>query len=447
MPLDWNVVLSQNPWFSGKKDPDIDNLSKNKYIITRDSINLTPGTINLIKGPRRVGKTIYLKQIAYSTNSKEVIYFNFDILLNLKEKELFRQMEKIINLYPIKIILFDEIQSLQNSCAFLKALKDSNLLKDICLVVTGSDPRKIEECKQALIGRSEEIKVMSSLTFRQFLLNITKTDNLSLYNLLVKSEINLNLSNEDILSKFLNIESYFDEINKYFNIYLLTGGFPETINSYFKNNSISEKYYEDIIQKIFEKMDKTKSIEILKVLIESLTGSLKYTTISEKTGYSIDTIKKYLNELKELLIIFEIKESARDLLKKFYIKDPFIIHSLLNYSNNLDSFEESRSLLFNDTFLGKLVENTVGSHLQNIYNLELKYYNVDQKEIDFVFKNKAIEVKYRNKFKKPNFIEDVDEYIMLSKNLVAPADINLNNNLVIPVCMFLAMLEKPKSFL
>lgn len=181
--------------------------------------------------------------------------------------------------------MLDEIQSLQDGCLFLKSLKDLNALKDVCVIVTGSDPRAIDSCRQYLIGRAEKTNFMVPLTFRQYLLTILKKENLKLHDIVNKNYIDLNESNQIIYDKYKLLKNYFEDIEKYFYNYLLTGGFPETMNSFFKKNLIEEKYYEDIVEKIFEKMHKQKSISILKILIDSLSGAIKYSTIQEKTGY------------------------------------------------------------------------------------------------------------------------------------------------------------------
>jgi uncharacterized protein len=444
--LDWKNIILQNPWWQGKEDFEITKLKNNIYSIERKKIDLSPNKIYLIKGPRRVGKTIYLKKIAQE-NPNVSTYINFDTLINVRSGELIKTIEHDIKINNKKIILLDEIQSLKEGCLFLKSLKDLNILKDVCVIVTGSDPRAIDSCRQYLIGRSEKTSIMPPLTFRQYLLTILKKENLKLHDLISSNSINLNKNNNLIYNKYKILENYFEEINNYFLNYLLTGGFPETMNSFFNKNLIDEKYYEDIVEKIFEKMDKQKSISILKVLIESLSSSIKYSTIQQKTGYSQEVIKSYLNTLSELLVVFEVKENNSSILKKFYVKDPFIIHAITNFYKNIDYFSHSKEVLFNEQKLGILVENVVAGHLHNLHGLDLSYFNVDKKEIDFIVNKKAIEVKFRNTLIKPNSVSFIKEYLILSKSVLPPGDDFIENRLVIPVCIFLSLLEVPASFL
>jgi len=444
--LDWKNIILQNPWWQGKEDLEITKIKNNRYSIERKQLEIAPNKIYLIKGPRRVGKTIFLKKIAQD-NPNTSTYINFDTLLNIRSSELIKTIEHDIKINNKKIILLDEIQSLKEGCLFLKSLKDLNLLKDVCVFVTGSDPRAIDACRQYLIGRSEKKNIMGTLTFRQYILTILKKENLKLHDVILNNHINLSEDNTLIYEKYKLLENYFEEINKYFYNYLLTGGFPETINSFFEKNHISEKYYEDIVEKIFEKIDKQKSIAILRVLIDSLSNQIKYSTIQQKTGYSQDVIKSYLNTLSELLVVFEVKENQSSILKKFYVKDPFIIHAITNFYKNIDYFAQSKELLFNEQKLGVIVENIVASHLHNLYNLDLSYFNVDKKEIDFIVFKKAVEVKYRNTLIKPNNVNFVKDYLILSKSVLPPGDVFVENRLVIPACIFLSLLEVPRYFL
>lgn len=445
--MDWSKVIQQNPWWSNNEDISLLDINKAPYKIQRKKLDLQKGTIYLIKGPRRVGKTIYLKQIA-SSFSKDSLYINIDTFINLKPKELIRQIESFISIKKNPVILLDEIQNLKDGCLFLKSMIDLNILKNAVVIVTGSDPRTIDVCKQHLIGRSEEVNIMAPLTFRQFLLNYYNKNNKPLHKLLLKTQINLKEKNKILKQKYLLLEPHFKDIEKLFDIYLLTGGFPEAINSYFKNNSISRKYYEDIIEKIFEKLDKKKSIEILNVLSKAISNPLKYSTISQKTSYSIKTIKQYLFDFYELLLIFEIKENKKDILKKFYFKDPFIFHSILSYYDNLDPFVESTNRIFNEKIKGTLVENIVASNLHNLYFSNLKYFlSEDRKEIDFLVFDKAIEVKYRAGLVALNKLIKSKEYLLLTRTPVGPKDIEKENVLAIPVCVFLGLLSAPNNFM
>ena len=443
--MERNKIIQQNPWWGLQDDADLLEISKSEFKIERTSLEIVKGKLYLIKGPRRVGKTIYLKQIA-KANRERALYINLDSFSNLKSNELIREIESFINLKKDSIILIDEVQNLKDDCSFLKAMSDLNILKEATVFVTGSDPRAIEECKQKLIGRSEEQRIMAPLTFRQFLLNITRENNLKLNNLL-QNTISVKDSNKIIKDKYLLLEPYTGDIEKYFDIYLLTGGFPETINCYLTNNLITKKYYEDLIQKIFEKLDKQKTISILSILNNSLSNSLKYSTISQKAGLSPDTIKKYLFDLSELLLLFEIREKQNDYQKKYYFKDPFIVHSINSYYSNLDPFMESLNYILNEQTKGKLVENVVAGHLHNIYFQNLQYIFTKNKEVDFIMHNKAIEVKYRANIVAPNKIAGNLEYLLLTRYPQGLVDLEKDNTLAIPVSSFLALLASPINFL
>jgi len=443
--MDRNKIVQQNPWWGEQEDVDLLLIKNSKFKIERIALPTENGKVYLIKGPRRVGKTVYLKQLARKYKDR-ALYINLDSFINLKPNELMREVETFINLKENSIILLDEIQNLKDGCSFLKAMSDLKILTKTTVFVTGSDPRAIEKCKQKLIGRSEEQKIMAPLTFRQFLLIATKENNPNL-NTLLQNPISLREANSKIKEKYLLLEPHIIEIDKYFDIYLLTGGFPETINSYFNKNTITKNYYEDLIQKIFEKLDKQKTIAILSTLNDSLANTIKYTTLSQKTEIPKNIIKESIFELSELLLLFEIKEKQTDRLKKFYFKDPFIIHSINAYNSNLDPFMESLNFILNETTKGQLVENVVAGHLHNIYANNLKYLFKENKEVDFVVADKAIEVKYRANIVAPNKIAGDLEYLLLTRLSQSPTELEKGKTLAIPASAFLAMLEQPMSFL
>jgi predicted AAA+ superfamily ATPase len=184
--MERNKILQQNPWWGEQEDADLLHVSKSSFKIERTKLPIVKGKVYLIKGPRRVGKTIYLKQIA-NANKERALYINLDSFSNIKSNELIREIESFINLKKNSIILLDEVQNLKDDCSFLKAMSDLNILKESTVFVTGSDPRAIERCKQKLIGRSEEQRIMAPLTFRQFLLSMTTQNNPKLNQLLQNS--------------------------------------------------------------------------------------------------------------------------------------------------------------------------------------------------------------------------------------------------------------------
>jgi len=71
--MERNKIIQQNPWWGLQDDADLLEISKSEFKIERTSLEIVKGKLYLIKGPRRVGKTIYLKQIARA-NRESVLY-------------------------------------------------------------------------------------------------------------------------------------------------------------------------------------------------------------------------------------------------------------------------------------------------------------------------------------------------------------------------------------
>jgi len=108
--------------------------------------------------------------------------------------------------------------------------------------------------------------------------------------------------------------------------------------------------------------------------------------------------------------------------------------------------------LVNSSNVGKLVEEIVAGHLirvkesepMKLYDTYIKFYE-GSREIDFIYKKDSgrhigIEVKYQNEasIQDVKRVAGVDEYLLLTKS----SDMAIKNNIIVlPVCLFLALLS------
>ncbi|MPZ45703.1 MAG: AAA family ATPase [Betaproteobacteria bacterium] len=158
-----------NPHWSGLPGPQIPSFHRHLFDrIYRDlSSGLTPATV--LRGTRRVGKTILLRQViekllADGVHAKHILYVPFDEIGSLRKlrdpiltivrwyetKVLLRTINEVAHSGASAYLLFDEVQNLDAWAPQLKHLVDNNTVR---VLVTGSSSLRIEAGRDSLAGR------------------------------------------------------------------------------------------------------------------------------------------------------------------------------------------------------------------------------------------------------------------------------------------------------
>ncbi len=514
----------QNPWW---KSDAYEEQDRELSFLRRYGLSLSPisrlqfeklepssGKIFLLKGPRRVGKTTYMKQVITELIKKKIVADSHEILyLNIEGLKLNTpsHLRKTIRLYfdknreqKLRYIFLDEVTVCQGWEEVLQGEYDVGSLRNCVTFVTGSDPKLLEEGGNKLSGRgiSGNEFLVRPLTFRDFII-LTLTGahyyQTTLASYGITQEIGKNIITSlspsfslndpkekirDIL--FGRLLDYEKEIGVLFDIYLKTGGFPEAIHSYYasleqirvaklmgeevKRPGIEDRIYEDILRAILEKLnlvgkESSTAEKILYAIsdLESATGTSTYSGIAKKereeTALHPQTVEEYVKSLNKWMIIDKLENYIGDgYLKKMYISDPFILHSIRSKESGKKPFDYSLELLEDERKIGMLVECIVGSTIRASEEIPIRketetflsFYRKDNEEIDFVFKtetvgNIGIEVKYQEEpsLREIKKLENVDMTIVLTKNETDPKD----DIWFIPVPIFLALIRKSDKHL
>lgn len=295
--------------------------------------------IGIIVGPRQVGKTYLSKQIA--NEFKNPLYLNYD---HVEDREM---INKLGWLPKTDLLILDELHKMPGWKNYLKGLFDTKPTH-LHLLVTGSARLEIFD------------KIGDSLAGRYFL-----------HRLLPLSPAELSQVGATI---------HFDTL-------LQEGGFPEPylaadINDAHRwrlqyiNSMLSTDVFDfDIIQNI-------RALRTVFELLRMKVGTpISYQSIAEDVAISPNTVKKYIEILEALFIVFRItpfsKNIARSLLKepKIYFYDNGLVKS------------------GNDSGTGAKLENLVAiCLLKHVYakvdykaeNYSLNYLRTkDGQEVDF----------------------------------------------------------------
>jgi predicted AAA+ superfamily ATPase len=294
-----------------------------------------PSKIVLLTGPRQCGKTTLAKQCHPSFD-----YFNYDAAedrLVLKEKSWDRKKS---------LVIFDELHKMNGWKRWLKGIYDTEGIPPEILV-TGSARLEIHK------------KIGDSLAGRYFQFRLHPLD---------LKEI---------------VKYYHKDANVMFEQLWRCSGFPEPFlkgsETYYKRwhrSHLEIILRQDLID-LYSGRD-IKSIETLVMLLRDRVGStISYANLARDLERDAHTIKRWLQLLEDLYIIFRItpyhKNIARSLLKepKYYFYDSTYVQGNGGRLENIVAASLWKELQF--------LEDTQGVHTA-LHYLRTK----DGKEIDFL---------------------------------------------------------------
>ncbi|MCD6140437.1 MAG: ATP-binding protein [Thermococcus sp.] len=391
-------LIRYNPWWKGegweKEDHD---LSKVGEIIPRKAINVKEGSIVLLRGIRRAGKSFYLKTqikklIKRGIDPRRILYIPCDRFTRGEVKGFIDELRlRHGELY----IFLDEITYLKGWRLFLKELGEEG----ITTVATGSNPVELRKESELLPGRGIEGNeyYFNPLSFGEFVhfmkLKLPPTS----------------FSYRE--PKIDDLIPWYEEIEGLFYAYLQTGGFPETVTDFKNHGEIKEERYEEIIRLVLGEIAKSgKNEEIARELLEALFrlkgNRVDYVTLAREIGISHPTVREYLSTLESARVIYTLeawdiakKRHAHRKEKKIIFQSPLIAIALAVYLGE-------DPVKFIEENLEWLVEHIVASHV--IWHCEepilrekhvfAGFYYDQSKECDIVIKGRngffGIEVKY-----------------------------------------------------
>lgn len=313
------------------------------------------GLIKIVSGVRRSGKStlihLFLKDQNYA-------YVNFDDerLFKLKSSDLVLVEEYLYSIYgDFDHLFLDEIQNIEGWSLFVNRLYRKNLN----IYLSGSNSKLLsKEISSHLTGRFVNFELYP-FSFVEFL---TYHD--------------FKVSNRFLSTKVKA------QLKKYFDDYLISGGFPEIVKGEAPQKYASALFYSivnrDILLRYNIRHQRTFA-DIALFLVNNYAREISYNRLKNIFGLGSEhTAKNYTHYLEEAFLIFTLskfsykkQESLR--YKKNYVIDVAFIRSLSgDFSQNT----------------GQIYENIVALELmrrKSVEDFELYYYK-KQYEIDFVIR-------------------------------------------------------------
>lgn len=313
------LVYAENPWWEWdnweEKDRDIKEYRRSRVKWRPswiDELSLEPFSMNIVMGPRQVGKTtgikILISELLKKRKAESVFYFSCDLVADIKE------LREVVNFYrrlkdsrgiSSSFIFLDEVTGLEDWWRLIKGYVDAGFFERDVLVLLGSASFRFKGFSEAFPGRrgkGRDVEVLP-LSFPEY----------------------LRVNNVDFkMSDYSRILSLFDR-------YMETGGFPRSING-------DDRFSDDFLASVERDCIKTgRNPKILRQIArdiaEKAPSAMSFNSIASSIGVSHNTVQDYVKLMEDMFLIgvAYMKEGEKILYrkeKKIFFRDPFIARSL-----------------------------------------------------------------------------------------------------------------------
>ena len=317
---------------------------------------LLSSKVNILYGPRRVGKTALIKKILETRLNRKKIFMGEGDDIDLRQILSSEQKARILQAFDnYDIIFIDEAQRIPNIGWALKIMIDN--FENKTIIASGSSSFRLSsEIGEPLTGRSHTSHLYPIAIlelYRQF-------GGMYIYQ---------------------NLEQF-----------LIFGMYPEVLTS---DNEQAKKLYlrelrNSYLLKDILEIEKIKSADILFQLLRLLAYQIGHEVSLSELGKNLNiskhTVKRYLELLEKSFILFKLNGFSKNLRKeitktsRYYFYDIGLRNALINNFNSLDNRNDQGMLWENFLIMERIKKQAYQSLFSNNYF----WRTYDQKEIDWV---------------------------------------------------------------
>lgn len=323
-----------------------------QYTILKESIQ--PGKVVILYGPRRVGKTTLLTELAGELPGR-MIKFNGD---NISDQETLafhdeRHLKGIVG--DAQTIIVDEAQRIENIGLSLKIIVDT--LPQVAVVASGSAALGLaKHTEEPLTGR-KKVVTLYPLSFPE------------LSNYLGKYEAKVQLAR-----------------------WLIWGGYPEVVLTENRNERgnylkelVGSYLYRDILE-LEEVRRSGKIVDLLRLLAFQIGHEVSTSELARNLSLNRETVVRYLDLLEQVFVIFNVRGFARNLRKeiakssRYYFWDNGVRNALIDNFNDLGIRNDKGMLWENFLAIERLKYMAHKGEMTPYYF----WRTYDKKEIDWI---------------------------------------------------------------
>jgi len=402
------ILQGSSKWWRNpdweREDEDLKAVSTRFSYTPAPLFDIHPDGLYLLRGPRRVGKSVEIKRaiaqlIRQGVNPRCILYASCDDLTATDLRTLVTAGKDIATrtVQGPRYWFLDEITAVQGGWAeAIKWLRDSSFMKDDCVVLSGSSGRGFQEATKALAGRRGNAlpsdRILLPMPFRVFCTAIGI--GLPAIPTVPSSRIYQALRNDGVAD---DLVPWLNDLVSAWQIYLHVGGFPQAVDGYLRTGDVEKTFVQavwDVIRGEALRNGFTSDAEILQLMYRltlNMCSPVNRTEIGTSIGMHHGTVRQRLQVLAESYLTWSCHQAQGEKDQPF----PYLAgQSKVYYTDPLVARLPSlRNPAFPPLDLSKLSQQQVGVSLLRAmgegdtfldFSALLYARTATRKEIDFV---------------------------------------------------------------
>lgn len=395
----------------GESDPDLKAAAEAPFVYNAGVLtDLKPGGLYVLRGPRRVGKSVEVKRtivslLASGVDPQRITHFAVDGWRADELRGLIRATRSWLPESGPRYWFLDEITGVTGGWAEqIKWLRDNDpQFRADTVVLTGSSAADLTDSIGKLAGRRGPVehpdRTLLPMGFRSFA-RLVMTGTLPTPD---EAPRLTELTHPFIRDAARQLSPWLDQLTSAWETYLRVGGFPRAVSWWIENRSLDPPLIRELTDQLhgraFRSNDwsRPQTVALLARVSRSLGSPTNISATARHLGASTATTKRRLDDLRNAFVIWPChrERELRPYLRaqeKLYFTDPLFTRIAADDASNLTQLSEQQ--------IGMVLMRHTERQTPGVFHdadRVLHQRNKREKEIDFVgpdFGGLAIESKY-----------------------------------------------------
>ena len=411
-----DLLARQNPWWLDPAavagDHHIRQLADSPFAwrpAITGAMTMDQEAVFIVRGPRQVGKSTLLKTriqalLSEGVRPRDICYLDCERAGIRSAQELSEAIEAFTRwkgegVAPAgheedrtRHLLLDEVTYVPDWARGVKIASDSGRLREVCLVVTGSDALDLKAGGERLPGRRGRVDApdltMLPMSFREFAVIMDgRLEGVPAFS--------WEPSDWPAVTEAASLTP--DTVSDLFAQFLVSGGLPAAVRERINTGRVPEyvfRQFVDVFLGQVARMGRRESVlrDLVAWLANRRENPFDWASASRETGAGKqDTIRDYVEDLEQAFL-WRVIHRTRSLgspyrqprtPRRLYYLDPLLFHAFHAWSLGYgDSWTTAVQLSDDPARRGYLVETVLSAHLAR--HADRLLYHRNGGEIDFV---------------------------------------------------------------
>lgn len=216
--------------------------------------DIVPGSLYVLRGPRRVGKSVEVKRgiaglIHHGVPARAIIHFSCD---GLSAPEL-QQVQRVgadqatAGFAGPRYWFLDEITSVAGWPTAIKWLRDNTSMREDCVVLTGSSSRDLDDARKELAGRrgatTRSDRLLLPMSFRAFCRQLSHGAAEPPQTPVIRAADFLLPHCEEAVAELV---PWLDQLASWWEVYCRCGGFPAAVAGQIETGQVPGSFVSDL---------------------------------------------------------------------------------------------------------------------------------------------------------------------------------------------------------